>query len=148
MEAESAAAAMVAHDILYVYRLMGSIGLSVELPMLLEMDKNCAVDTASDWSVGGQTHHVVRRNHFWHELNDKRLLVIKHILGDENEADIFTKSTTAPLFNRQIPKFVVLITWRLSNIEPEASEGVGAQILSPVSVCFYYSKQVISTMFC
>ena len=52
-EAESAAGVMVAQDMLYVYRLLKSIGLSVELPMLLEMDNKGVVDLDNNWSVGG-----------------------------------------------------------------------------------------------
>ena len=39
------------------------------------------------------------------ELKDEGLIVMKHV-GDEKEADIFTKNTAAPVFNRHIPKFV------------------------------------------
>lgn len=43
-EAESAAGVMVVQDMLYVYRLLESMDLSVELPMLLEMDNKGAVN--------------------------------------------------------------------------------------------------------
>ena len=45
-------------------------------------------------------------NHFLRELTDEGLIVVKHVPGGENEADIFTKNTTAPVFNKHIPKFV------------------------------------------
>ena len=51
IEAESAAVVMVAQGILYVYRLLKSIGLSVKLLMLLEMDNKGAVDLANNWSL-------------------------------------------------------------------------------------------------
>ena len=105
-EAESAAGVMVAQDMLYVYRLLESIGLSVELPMLLETDNKGVVDLANNWSVGGRTHHLDVRNHFLHELKDEGLKVVKHVPGDENEADNFTKNTTVSVFNKHIPKFV------------------------------------------
>ena len=38
MEAESAAGVMIAQDMLYIYRLLQSLGLEVNLPMVLEMD--------------------------------------------------------------------------------------------------------------
>ena len=76
-KAESAAEVMVAQDMLYVYRLLQSIGLKVKLPMLLEMDNKRAVDLANNWSVGGRTRHVDVRNHFLRELKDEGLLVIK-----------------------------------------------------------------------
>ena len=133
-EAESAAGVMVAQDMLYVYRLMDSIGLSVELPMLLEMDNKGAVDLANNWSVGGRTRHVDVRNHFLRELKDEGLIMVKHISGDENEAEIFTKNTAASVFNRHIPKFVGVDKYMDESYpEPGAREGVGAQFLAPVS---------------
>ena len=105
-EAESAAGVMVGQDMLYVYRLVLSLGLSVELPMVLELDNQGAVDLANNWSVGGRTRHVDVRNHFLRELKDEGLIVVKWIPGEENEADIFTKNTAAPIFERHIPKLV------------------------------------------
>ena len=46
------------------------------------------------------------RNQFLQELKDDGLIIVKHVPGDENEADIFTKNTTPPVFNKHIPKFV------------------------------------------
>ena len=77
------------------------------------MDNKGTVDLANNWSMGGQTCHVDLRNHFLHEVKDEGLIVVKHVSGDENEEDIFTKNTTAPEFNRHIPEFWVLAgTWK------------------------------------
>ncbi len=105
-EAEMAAGVMVAQDMLYVYRLMESLELEVELPMVLEMDNSGAVDIANSWSVGGRTRHVDVRNYFLRELKDQGLVVIKHIAGDRNDADIFTKNVTSAIFDRHIPLYV------------------------------------------
>jgi hypothetical protein len=105
-EAEIAAGVMVAQDMLYVYRLLESLELEVELPMILEMDNSGAVDIANSWSVGGRTRHVDVRNYFLRELKDQGLLVIKHIAGDKNDADIFTKNVTSAIFNRHVPLYV------------------------------------------
>ena len=80
--------------------------LEVELPMLLEMDNSGAVDIANSWSVGGRTRHVDVRNYFLRELKDQGLLVIKHIAGEENDADIFTKNVTSAMFNKHVPLYV------------------------------------------
>jgi hypothetical protein len=48
--------------------------------------------------------------------------------GDENEADIFTKNTTAPVFTKHIPKFVEIDKYKEESYpEPGAREGVGAR---------------------
>ena len=49
--------------------------------------------------------HVDVRNYFLHELEDQGLLVIKHITGKINDADIFTKNVTSAVLNRHIPHF-------------------------------------------
>ena len=54
-EAEGGAGVMTAQDMLYTFNLLTSVGLKVELPMILEMDNKGAVDLANNWRVGGRT---------------------------------------------------------------------------------------------
>eukprot|EP01082_Thalassiosira_pseudonana_P002606 g2934.t1 g2934 contig12:1094397-1094723(+) len=91
---------------LYAYNILKSLGLKVELPMILEMDNKGAVDLANSWSVGGRTRHIDVRMHFLRELKSQGLLVIKHVPGDDNDADIFTTNTTAAVFNKHVRNFV------------------------------------------
>ena len=61
-------------------------------------------------------------------------MMVKHVSGDENEADIFTKNTAASVFNGWIPKFVGVDKYMEESYpEPGAREGVGVQSLAPVS---------------
>jgi hypothetical protein len=46
------------------------------------------------------------RMYFLQELKDQGMLVIRHIPGDNNDADIFTKNTTATVFNKHVVNFV------------------------------------------
>lgn len=57
-DAETAAGVMVAQDLMYVYCLLESLELKVELLMTLEMDNSGAADIANSGSVGGKTRHV------------------------------------------------------------------------------------------
>ena len=83
---------MTAQDMLYVYRLLESIGLQVELLMMLEMDNKGAVDLANNWSVGGRTSDVDVRNHFLRDLKDEGLLIMRYVPGDENDAEVSWQS--------------------------------------------------------
>jgi hypothetical protein len=74
--------------------------------MVLEMDNKGADDLANSWSVGGLTCHIDVRMYFLQELKDQGMLVIRHIPGDNNDADIFTKNTTATVFNKHVVNFV------------------------------------------
>ncbi len=124
-EAEIAAGVLVAQDMLYVYRILESLELEVELPMVLEMDNSGAVDIANSWSVGNRTRHVNVRNYFLCELKDKGLLVIKHIAGEQNDADIFTKNVTPAIFDRHVPLHVgsnEYVRDQVSSVEAAVSE--------------------------
>ena len=57
-EAESAAAVTCAQDMLYVMKVLESVGLMVEKPLVLQIDNKGAEDLANYWILGGQTHHV------------------------------------------------------------------------------------------
>jgi len=72
-EAEIAADVMVAQDMLYMYRLLESLELEVELPIVLEMYNSGAADIANSWSVGGRMRHVDVHNYFLRKLKDQGL---------------------------------------------------------------------------
>lgn len=105
-EAKIAEVVMVAQDILYKYRLLESIGFNIEMPMLLEMDNWGAVDIANSWSVGFRTHHMGIQNCFLHEQKDQGKVIMKHIPGDTNDAEIFTKNIESAVFNCHVPLYV------------------------------------------
>ena len=46
------------------------------------------------------------RNHFLQELKDLGIIEVRHVPGDENDADIFTKNVTRAVFEKHLPKFV------------------------------------------
>ena len=105
-EAESGAGVTTAQVMMFIYRLLTSMGLKVKLPMVLEMDNKGAVNLANNYSVGGRTRHVDVRFFYLRELKEEGLMVIKHVPGIENDADIFTKNVDAQIFERHLPAFV------------------------------------------
>jgi hypothetical protein len=54
-EAALNAAVLCVQDMMYQKSMLESIGLKVELPMILEMDNKGAVDLVNSFSVGGRT---------------------------------------------------------------------------------------------
>jgi len=105
-EAKIAAGVMGAQDMLYVYHLMESLELEVELTMVLEMDNSGAVDIANSWSVGSRTCHVDVWNYFLQELKDQGLLIIKQNAGERNNVDILTKNMTSAIFDKHVPLYM------------------------------------------
>jgi hypothetical protein len=119
-----AAGVTCAQDMLYTKNVLESIGLQVELPMVLEMDNRGAIDLANNWSVGGRTRHVDVRNNFMRELKEAGILVVEWVSGEDNDADMHTKNLGNPKFDR----FASVYTGETVGI-PER-EGVARQSFS------------------
>ena len=105
-EAEQAAAVQTAQDMLFVMRILESLGLKVQKPMILKLDNSGAHDLAHNWSIGGRTRHVDVRMHFLRELKEEGLIVCDWVSGEENPADLFTKNLQGPLFNKHASNYV------------------------------------------
>jgi hypothetical protein len=99
-EAELAAATACAQEMLYVMRVLESIGLRVKKPMMLEIDNKGAVDLANNWSVGGRTRHVEVRQYFLRELKEENVILTMWVPGSEMSSDLFTKNLERPLFEK------------------------------------------------
>ena len=80
-EAELYAAISTAQDMLYCMNVLLSLGLSVELLMVLEVDNKGAVHLANNWSASGCTRHIDVRQYFLREMEEKNLIVVKLISG-------------------------------------------------------------------
>jgi hypothetical protein len=103
-EAELAAVVTMVQDMMYIYRVVSSMGLKVELPMLAEMDNSGAQDLANSWRVGGRTRHVDVWMFFLRELKEEGMAMFKYVPGPENEADIFTKNVNAASLHKHTAK--------------------------------------------
>ena len=97
-EAELYAGVSTAQDMLYIKNVLESMKLKVQLPMVLEIDNQAAVHLANNWSVGGRTRHIDVRQCFLRELKEAGVLMVKWIPGSLNEADIFTKNLSGPMY--------------------------------------------------
>ena len=62
---------------LYVMHVLKSMGLTVQLPMVLEVDNQGAVNLANNWSVGGRTRHIDVRQCFLSLLKKAGILIVK-----------------------------------------------------------------------
>ena len=94
------AAVTCAQDKLYIMRLIESIGLQIERPMILEVDNRGAVGLANNWSIGRRTWHVDDRLHFLRELKEQGLLMTKWLSGAEMSSDLLTKNLPRSLHEK------------------------------------------------
>ena len=99
-EAELYAAAQCAQDLMLAWRILACLGLTVEFPMILEVDNKGAVDLCNNWSVGGRTRHISVKQYFLRDLKEAGISRIIHKAGELAASDIFTKSTPKDIFER------------------------------------------------
>jgi hypothetical protein len=78
-EAEFVAAVEVIQNMLFSWRVMASMGLKVELPMVIEVDNKGAVDLANSWTATGRTRHIAARINFVRELKEEGIIVVTWI---------------------------------------------------------------------
>lgn len=121
-EAELAAAVQCAQDMLFVMRLMESIGLKVKKPMILKLDNKGAHDLTHNWTIGGRTRHVDVRMHFLRELKEEGLIMTEWIAGENNPSDIFTKNLQGPPFEKHASKLVGQDQYMTTNTNNSGSE--------------------------
>ena len=70
--------------------------------MILEIDKQGAVDLANNWSAGRRMCHVDVRQNFLRELKEEGILVVQWITGPTNDADPHTKNIVEPDFEKHV----------------------------------------------
>jgi hypothetical protein len=105
-EAELIAMVSCIQEMMSVKKLLESLELKVELPMVVECDNKGAVDLVNGYQVGGGTKHIDIRNYFVRELKDNGIIKVKWISTDKNEADILTKNTRDMVYDSHIHAFV------------------------------------------
>ena len=124
-ESELVAAVDCVQDLLFEKRVLESLGLKVETPMILQVDNKGVMDLANNWSVGGRTRHITVRTNFLRELKEQGLLRVEWIPADENSSDMFTKNLQGPLFEKHAS---VYVSDMLST--DSQREGVGGRVSS------------------
>jgi hypothetical protein len=106
VEAETIAGVKSAQDMMFTMRVLESMGLQVELPMVLEIDNKGAVDLANGWSSGGRTRHIANKIMFLRELKEQGYIAIKWTSNAYMSSDIFTKNVGGADFEKHIKAFV------------------------------------------
>jgi hypothetical protein len=106
MEAELFAATNNAQDMLYTKHIIESLGLHVQLPMILEVDNKGAVDLVNNYSVGGRTRHVETRQYFMRQLKEENIIKVIWTPGEMNSSGLYTKSLARADFEKHTKAYV------------------------------------------
>ena len=105
-EAELIAAVECTQTMLFVRQILNSIGLSVEKPMVLEIDRKGTVDLNNNWTVGGRTRHISVKYFFLRDLKESGDFSIVWLPSTQNTSDLFTKNLDGPMFAKHAGTYV------------------------------------------
>ena len=75
------------------FGVIESLELQVKLTVLMDIDNLGTVDLENNWSVGSRTRNIETPQQYLCELKEEDYLVVKWIIDEENETDIFTKNS-------------------------------------------------------
>jgi hypothetical protein len=97
-EAELFAGCNCAQDMMFVMRILNSMGLKVKLPMVLQMENKGAINLVYNWSSAGRTRHICTKVNFLPELKESLHLIVKWIPRETNLTDMCTKNIGGAFF--------------------------------------------------
>jgi hypothetical protein len=105
-DAKLFAATNNAHDMLYTKPIIESLGLHVQLPMIMEVDNKGAVDLVNNYSMGGRTRHVETRQYFLRQLKEENSIKVIWTPGKMNSSDLYTKNLARTDFKKHTKAYV------------------------------------------
>ena len=105
-EAELIAAVECAHTMLFVRQILNSVRLSVEKPMILEIDCKGTVNLNNNWTVGRRTCRISVKHFFLWDLKESGDFSIVWLPSAQNTSDIFTKNLDGPMFANHAGTYV------------------------------------------
>jgi hypothetical protein len=82
------------------------MGLTVKLPMLIEVDNIGVVDLANSWSATGRTRHIASRINFLRELKEEGIIMVKWISNTHMSSNTFTKNVGGKEFEKHRAVYV------------------------------------------
>ena len=98
-EAEYVAASQCVSEMEFVRKVVESMELKVQLPMILYVDNTGAIDLDENWSTTGRTKHIDIQFHYLREMSEQGMVEIKFVKSESNVSDIFTKNLSENLFH-------------------------------------------------
>ena len=105
-EAEFIALSEVVKEIRFIYQVLTSIGIEIELPIIVHVDNIGAIFMSKTVSVSQRTKHVDIRSRFVNEFIEEGFIKVIFVKSNENISDLFTKNLGSELFNKHAQKIV------------------------------------------
>jgi Reverse transcriptase (RNA-dependent DNA polymerase) len=105
-EAEYYALSEAAKEIKFLIQVLESMGVKLELPVIVNVDNVGAIFMAENSTATSRTRHVDTRYHFIRELIEDGIIKIIFVRSGKNRADGFTKNVSNEVYNEHLDTFI------------------------------------------
>ena len=97
-EAEYMVLSEVVKELKFMVQFLQTMNIEVELPITVYVDNVGAIWLSNNRDTSDRTKHIDIRTFFMKEYQEDGKIIIKFVKSEDNEADIFIKSTTNVIF--------------------------------------------------
>jgi hypothetical protein len=105
-EAEFVSLSEAAKEIKFVVQILESMGIVVEIPIIVRVDNVGAIFMSENASTSSRTRHVDIRYHFVREYVEDGFIRIIFVRSEENLADEFTKNVTGDIYDAHVNEYM------------------------------------------
>jgi hypothetical protein len=77
---------------MFIKMIFENLNVKITLPIIVNVDNMGAIYLAKNAGSTGRTQHIDTHYHYVREYIEDRIIQIKFIKSEENDADIFTKN--------------------------------------------------------
>jgi hypothetical protein len=106
-EAKYYAVSETAKEIKFIYQILESIGIKMELPIIVKVDNVGAIFMAENVTATKLTRHVDARYHYVREFIEEGFMKIIFVNSDENKADGFTKNMKTEFYEKHSESYLI-----------------------------------------
>jgi hypothetical protein len=106
-EAEYMALSEAAKEIKFIYQVLTSLGIKVQLPIIVHVDNVGAIFMAENATSTHRTRHIDARYHFVREFIFDGFIKIIFVKTIDNRSDLFTKNVTSQVYNHHVDDFLI-----------------------------------------
>ena len=105
-EAEYVAISEVVREIIFIKQILEFVGVSIEYPILVNVDNLGAIYLATNNQSSQRTKHVDIRYHFVREFIEDGIVKVQFVRSEDNNSDICTKNVNGELLDKHCDKFM------------------------------------------
>ena len=105
-EAEFIAVGELVKEIVFVVQILLSMGVAVQMPVVIFVDNMGAIFMSKNTSSGSRTRHMDVKWRYVNTMTEDGLIVLEFVRSEQQLADMETKNVSGEIYENHSPEFV------------------------------------------